>query len=81
MLVLMEFQAEGFCDDLAGEVIAGGTETAGNDDGVGANHHFLESLTDRIAVRHGGLPGDAQPHREKLATEPAAMGIEGVTEE
>ena len=81
VLVLVELESEGFGDDFAGEIVAGWAEAAGDDQGVGSIHHFLESLSDGIAVRDGGLAGDAQTHGKELSAEPAAVGIEGVTEE
>ena len=76
----MELDAEGFRDDLAGEVIAGGTEAAGDQQHIRAHNHFRESLADRLAIGDGDLTRHAQTHREKLPPEPSAVRVERVAE-
>lgn len=76
----MELDAEGFRDDLAGEVIAGRAESTGDEKDIRTDNHFLKGFADRLSIWDSRLPRDAQTHAEELPPKPTAMSVKCVAE-
>jgi hypothetical protein len=75
--VFAQRSAEQFSDPLTGEIIGGGSESAGGDDPIGASEGFGDGLLNRDSrVGHGHLALHGIPGVGKLPTEPLLMGIE-----
>ena len=74
-------QAEQFGGDLAGDVVAGRPEPAGDDDDVAPRDGLEQGQPDFLAVRDADLPLDAQSELKQLAAQPVGMGVERLPEQ
>ena len=80
--VFFEPQIHQFGDALAGEVVTGGTEAAGDDDELGAGDGFADGDLDGFAgVGYGLLMGECVAHTRELLGEPMVVGVEDAPNE
>ena len=80
--VFFERQIQQLGDALAGEVVTGGTEAAGDDDELGTGDGFADSGLDGFAgVGYGLLMGECVAHTRELLGEPMVVGVEDAPNE
>lgn len=80
--VLVKFSIEKLRDEVARNVVGGGSESAGGDDKVGAEQGFTDGFFDVASgVWHGDLPGDGVAKICEPMTNPLLMGVEHTAEQ
>ena len=71
-----EFAVGDFGDDLAGEVVLGGADAAGGDDGIGAFHGAGEDLAHAAGVvANDGLVEEVDAEGGELLGHPRGVGV------
>ena len=76
-----EFPARDFSDDLAGEVVLGGTDAARGDDGVGALHGAAKDFAHAAGVvADDGLVEEVDAEGGQLLGHPSRVGINDLAE-
>jgi hypothetical protein len=77
-----ELSAEDLRDNIAGEVVAGGAETAGGDDQIRPCQGLAESVLDLPGVvRDTNLAGNFPAQVGKLAAKPLLVGVENTADQ
>ena len=78
--VFFERQIQQFGNALAGEVVTGGAETAGDDDELGVGDGFADGgLNGFAGVGYDLLMGERVAHTCELLGEPMVVGVENAT--
>ena len=72
-----QLNAEHFSRSFTGNIIAGRSEAAGDDDHITALHRLSHGEVNGLAVRDGGLALHAQAEFKELDTHPRSVGIDG----
>ena len=72
--VQMEGQSQKTGDDFPGDIIAGGAQSAGDEQHIRAGEGFLEDDPDWIAIRDARLALDAQPQSQEFLPQIGAGG-------
>ena len=77
-----QLSAEDLRDNIAGEVVAGGAETAGDDDQFRPCQGLAESVPDlQGVVRDTNLAGNFAAQVGKLAAKPLLVGVEDAADQ
>jgi hypothetical protein len=78
---MFQFQVEQISRDFTGDVIRGGTESAGDENYFGLGQRSLDRLADRVTVGNGDLALNPQAKRENFPSDEPQMRIQNVAEE
>ena len=80
--MFFERQIQQLGDALAGEVVTGGTKTAGDDDELGTGDGFADGGLDGFTgVGYGLLMGECVPQKHELLGKPMVVGVEDAPNE
>ena len=81
--VFLQWRVQYRRQGLAGEIVFGGADPAGDNEEVAARGKFDDGAFDgRLIVPHGGMGNNSHtPHRRQLPAEPRGVGVDGLAKD